>query len=64
VVRETVVAGAVAAAGIAAAGDVVALAGAAVCVCAHASTAAAKIIMARDRFFTAVLDPGGEFTDS
>jgi hypothetical protein len=56
VVRETVVAGVVVAAGSAAAEEVVEVAGA-VCVCA-AARAPAKRITARDRFFTTVPDLG------
>jgi len=68
VVREITVAGALVAAGAPGAGaETVAaeVAGAALCVCADASTAAARIkmITARDRFFTKVLDPGGELAD-
>jgi hypothetical protein len=58
VVRETVGAGAVVAAGITAEVDVVVVAAGEVC--AEASTAPAKMktMMARDRFFTRVLDLG------
>jgi len=65
-VREITVAGALVAAGAAGTGAATvagAVEGATLCVCADARAAPAKMITARDSFFTEILVPGGELAE-